>query len=127
MQRLICRITCTCRTAAKAIYKSQAPSSHLEFVMRKPRPLHPSLAALLAWRFAQLLTALPKRGGEAELWAGHARELFEANFAGMAIQEYFGDVEGLKGKGARPKGVFIDSTTRRVVLCEKQLEDSHEQ
>jgi hypothetical protein len=89
--------------------------------MRDPCPVHPTLAALLAWRHAQLLTALPKRGREAEQWAGHARELFEAAFHGKIIEECFGDVEGLKGKGARPKGVFIETTTRRVVLCESPM------
>jgi len=34
-----------------------------------PRPVHPSLAALAAWRYAQLLTALPRRGTEAAAWA----------------------------------------------------------
>jgi len=94
--------------------------------MRDPRSVHPSLAALLAWRHAQLLTALPKRGGEAELWAGHARKVFEAAFPGKALEKYLGDVEGLKGKDVRPKGVLIDSTTRRVILCKQPIRKSSE-
>ncbi len=89
--------------------------------MRDPRPVHPTLAALLAWRYAQLLSALPKRNAEAELWGSHARELFKAAFPGKAIDEYFGDKERLKGKGAKPKGVFIDSTVRRVLLCTRPV------
>jgi hypothetical protein len=80
---------------------------------------------LLGWRYAQLLTALPKRGGEAELWAKNAREVFGISFPGKAIEEYFGDPEGLKGKKAvRSRGAFIDTSTRRVLLCENPLQKS---
>ncbi len=77
------------------------------------------MAALLAWRYAQLLDAMPKRDTETELWQGCARALFREaggsqGFQG-SIEEAFGDLQQLQGKGEAGRGELSDVVTRRVL------------
>jgi hypothetical protein len=52
---------------SEGLYREAA--KHLRLDPARPAaggcPVHPSMAAVLAWQYHQLLTALPKRGGRA--------------------------------------------------------------
>ena len=68
------------------------------------RAVHPSVGALLAWRFAQLLTALPQRGTEAARWERLARALYDERPIGRMLEpeRWVGGWElGLKSHWAR--------------------------
>lgn len=101
------------------------PTADTAFVPRRqPGPVHNSLAALLAWRYAQLLTALPRRDGEARQWQRHA-ELLTADtaFAGQ-LEHSFGDIESLKGRGEKPAGVFVHNALLRAIACERPFAEA---
>jgi hypothetical protein len=86
-----------------------APPSHA---------LHPSLHAALAWRYCQLLNALPNRGGEAAAWEGCARDLWgRCSFiaAGPPLEGVLGDPAALKGQGQHG-GTFVISLLPRRLL-----------
>ncbi len=57
--------------------------------------MHSAAAAALAWRHAQLLSAMPRRDTEAAAWAHTARGLFEAAPSGFkdGVEEAFGDLK----------------------------------
>jgi len=81
-------------------------------------PVHSSVAALLCWRFAQLLTVLPKRATEAGTWEERARSHFK--FAGglnvAPIEAVLGDLGALKeGGGHAGLGVVLNLTLRRAL------------
>ena len=82
-----------------------------------PAKVHPSVAALLAWRYAQLLAALPKRKTETKVWQELAfsiqGSMEEQPPAGL--EEAFGDLHSLQGKGLPRKGAISDVSTRRVL------------
>lgn len=108
------------RNAAQMLYRN--PTADTAFVPRQhPLPVHSSLAALLAWRYAQLLTALPKRGSEANQWQQQAEKCFtEASIAGP-IEQLYGDLSSLQGEGGQPAGVYVDNALRRVISCSRPL------
>ncbi|MEW5311215.1 MAG: hypothetical protein WDW38_002949 [Sanguina aurantia] len=80
--------------------------------------VHPSLAALLCWRYCQLLTALPKREREADTWGRCAVMLWHSTrdaSAGVSletlsetdIEATFGSRGRLKGAGHSGSGVIL--------------------
>jgi hypothetical protein len=79
---------------------------------------HASVGALAAWRHAQLLAALPKRGAEAAGWLRAARALHDdAPLGGVAAapETHLGAPEALAGRGEPGRGVVLDLTARRVL------------
>jgi hypothetical protein len=79
---------------------------------------HASVGALAAWRHAQLLAALPKRGAEAAGWLRAARALHDdAPLGGgaSAAETHLGALEALAGRGEPGRGVVLDLTARRVL------------
>ena len=108
------------RNAAQMLYRN--PTADTAFVPRqRPLPVHPSLAALLAWRYAQLLTALPKRDSEARQWRQQAETCFTESSIAGPIEQLYGDMSSLKGEGSRPSGVYVDNALRRVIPCSRPL------
>jgi hypothetical protein len=98
--------------------------------------LHPSLAAAVSWRHAQLLTALPRREGEAAAWQRYARSLWEAAAsarreqaaaaAGAAspplepaglghLDSCLGDVAAFTGQGSHGSGAVASLFLRRLL------------
>ena len=85
-----------------------------------PLTVHASVAAQLAWRYSQLLTALPQRGTEAEAWEGCAVRLYAkaGGFQGFRdIGEAFGDLRALQGQGSEGAGGVADLSIRRLLPC----------
>lgn len=83
--------------------------------------VHPSVGTLLAWRYCQLLTALPRRTTEAANWEKLARALHEEapiGGLGSAPETTFGTLDALSGKGQAGRGVVLDLMCRRVLPCE---------
>lgn len=78
---------------------------------------HPSVAALLAWRYAQLLAALPKRETETEAWQQLAQVVqgSTAELQRIDLEQAYGDLYSLKGRGAPGMGGICDVSTRRVL------------
>lgn len=80
------------------------------------RLVHPSTGALLAWRYAQLLTALPKRTIEATRWHDLAAAL--ARKAGITepLLDVLGPLDLLKGtaKDVGFPGVLLSVPHRRA-------------
>lgn len=83
--------------------------------------VHPSINSLAAWRYAQLLTALPKRSTEAEAWQKLATDVYEdAPMQSLTGPDaMFGSMDSLKGKGTPGRGVVLDLMTRRALPCGK--------
>lgn len=84
--------------------------------------VHPSVAAALAWRHSQLLTALPKRGKEANELAEAAGRIAAKSFpfsSSSSLEASLGTLDALTGKGSKGKGVVVDAAARRVLpwLC----------
>jgi hypothetical protein len=73
--------------------------------------------SLVAWRFAQLLTVLPKRETEAAAWKQLAGEAYEeAPLKRLTDPEImFGSLDRLSGKGTSGQGVMLDLMTRRCL------------
>ena len=78
-----------------------------------PDGCHASCVARVAWQHAQLLSALPKRGTEAQGWSDVARNVWKGtqamhDHAGQSgepavLEDVFGDLSALTGKGRRGK------------------------
>ncbi|GAX79410.1 hypothetical protein CEUSTIGMA_g6851.t1 [Chlamydomonas eustigma] len=85
-----------------------------------PLTAHPSVLAMVAWHFHQLLTVLPNRGGEAARWEECAKELWSKSGAALAshynIQEVLGDSERLKGSGKDGHGFILSLHIRRAFI-----------
>ncbi|KAJ9514091.1 hypothetical protein QJQ45_002207 [Haematococcus lacustris] len=91
------------------------------------RLLHPSLTALLAWRYCQLLAALPNRGSEGAAWkllaesawlaagpvAGQQPQLNAG--ASASIAKVLGAEGQLKGQGGAGSGVLAGLLARRAL------------
>ena len=75
----------------------------LSSTWQAPHGCHASCAARVAWLHAQLLTALPKRGTEAEQWAGVASHIWQTSLhpssGGIELPSAFGDLQALTGEG----------------------------
>jgi tetratricopeptide (TPR) repeat protein len=80
-------------------------------------PFHPSVGALAAWRYAQLLTALPGRGTEASAWQSLASDLYDDAPIRRVVDpvRVFGSLELLTGKGSPGCGVVLDLMCRRAL------------
>ena len=82
-----------------------------------PLCVHSSLAATAAWRYAQLLTALPKRETEASLWKDFAERQQSSDKVMAPLPEVLGPLELLKGQGGESTGVVLDLVLRRALPC----------
>jgi hypothetical protein len=96
-----------------------------------PRVVHPSLGALAAWRYAQLLTALPKRETEAKAWAAAAGRLWgqqqrrrdeEGGGGGSGdkhdLAPLLGALDCRTGKSASREGGIVSLLCRRLFVVE---------
>ena len=79
--------------------------------------VHSSVNSFVAWRFAQLLTVLPKRETEAAAWKDLSWEAYEeAPLKRLTDPEVmFGSLDRLSGKGTSGQGVMLDLMTRRCL------------
>ncbi len=79
--------------------------------------IHSSLASALAWRYCQLLTALPRRSSEATAWGDLARGLWSESgcLARKDIAAVLGDDVALKGQGSQGQGGVVSLFVRRVL------------
>lgn len=105
----------SCRQAARILQLDPAKS----YVAASPK-VHPSVAAALAWRYAQLLAVLPKRSTETEAWQGLARDIQSSASEQQSgdtrgLEETYGELLSLQGKGATGKGDICDVPTRRML------------
>lgn len=103
------------------VYKNPNPPLPLAFIQNPSRRQHDSLAFLLAWRYAQLLSVLPKRETEAQHWKVHAEHLFSSTALGDEIDPIFGGLASLKGEGPDANGILVDSSIRRCIPCAAPL------
>jgi hypothetical protein len=93
---------------------------------------HPSLKAAVAWRYCQLLTALPNRGAEAATWGDAAHKLWKHAGGGFGVldgsqgsggsgfsslQDVLGDDVALTGKGqhGHGRGAVVSLLLRRLL------------
>lgn len=113
-------------TLAEGLYRELSKmlslSTDSEYSENKGTPLvHPTVISVMAWRFSQLLTALPQRTTEAEKWEQLASEAYEEapmeRLTGPEVM--FGSLSKLKGKGEYGRGVVLDLMTRRALPCAK--------
>lgn len=96
-----------------------------------PQPLgsHPSLGALLAWRFAQLLTPLSKRESEIAAWKQTAEGLThcgkggwldgvdsQLHWHGLQLENIFGGLKQLQGGDQPGRGFVVDILSRRAYV-----------
>uniref|UniRef100_A0A383VNM6 Uncharacterized protein n=1 Tax=Tetradesmus obliquus TaxID=3088 RepID=A0A383VNM6_TETOB len=120
------------REAAKVLGAAE-PSRLVDKAASSSRQLaHPSLAAAVAWRYCQLLTALPNRGAEATTWGDAARTLWQHAGGGFVVQgasqgsgsssfsslqEVLGDDVALTGKGqhGHGRGAVVSLLLRRLL------------
>ena len=87
--------------------------------------VHPSVASALAWRHAQLLTALPQRGKEAAELAEAAARIEDSGRTSSSsssldscrssLEDSLGTLDALTGKGRKGRGVVVDAAARRVL------------
>ena len=83
--------------------------------------VHPSVASALAWRHAQLLTALPQRGREAAELAEAAARIEEtarattSDSSRSSLEDSLGTLDALTGRGRKGRGVVVDAAARRVL------------
>jgi tetratricopeptide (TPR) repeat protein len=79
--------------------------------------VHPSVNSLVAWRFSQLLTVLPKRETEATAWKNLSHDIYDkAPLKRLTDPEMmFGSLERLSGQGISGRGVVLDLMTRRCL------------
>ena len=80
------------RAAAKLAGLEAAAAPELPTLSRG---VHPAAAAALAWRHAQLLSALPRRDTEAGMWAHSGRVLLDSTPCGFGddIEAEFGGLQ----------------------------------
>lgn len=77
-------------------------------------PVHSSLAAAAAWRYAQLLAALPRRSTEASSWEHFAAAQLPK---GQTAESVLGPLEILKGGADGSSGVVVDLLLMRALPC----------
>ncbi|KAI3426166.1 hypothetical protein D9Q98_008543 [Chlorella vulgaris] len=111
-------------TLAEGLYREAAkmlqlkPGSEDEVELQA---VHTSVGALLAWRYCQLLTAMPRRTTEAASWEKLGRALHEdAPIGGLgdSPEAVLGTLNALTGKGQAGRGVVLDMMCRRVLPCQ---------
>jgi hypothetical protein len=83
--------------------------------------VHPTVNSLVAWRYAQLLTVLPKRETEAKAWKDLSFDIYDdAPLKRLTEPDImFGSLDRLSGKGIHGQGTVLDLMTRRVLPCTK--------
>ena len=79
-----------------------------------PLPVHSSLAVNAAWRYSQLLTALPRRDTEASLWKQFAAAHSPSN---PNLESLLGPLNILKGEKDSSTGTVIDLLLLRALPC----------
>ena len=77
-------------------------------------PVHSSLAATAAWRYAQLLAALPRRSTEASSWQQFAAAQLPK---GQTAKSILGSLEVLKGGADSSRDVVVDMLLLRALPC----------
>ncbi|KAL0053846.1 hypothetical protein WJX82_011690 [Trebouxia sp. C0006] len=75
-------------------------------------PVHSSLAAAGAWRYSQLLTALPRRDTEASAW-----KQFAAAHSPIELESVLGPLDILKGGKDIGSGIVVDLLMLRALPC----------
>ncbi|DBA79143.1 TPA: hypothetical protein ACH3X1_008980 [Trebouxia sp. C0004] len=75
-------------------------------------PVHSSLAAAGAWRYSQLLTALPRRDKEASAWKQVA-----AAHSSIELESTLGPLDILKGGKDNSPGIVVDLLMLRALPC----------
>ena len=98
-------------------------------VLPSPLGSHDSLGAVLAWRYCQLLTALPKRESEAAAWQQMAEDLTHAetggwldgvdpelHWHGLTREQVFGGLQQMQGGSQPGRGFVIDLVSRRAYV-----------
>lgn len=92
-----------------------------------PRHVHPSLAALAAWRHAQLLTALPRRETEARAWAAAGARLWRRAGGGGGdnggggdggLADVLGALDCRTGRSLSREGGTVSMLCRRMFVVE---------
>jgi tetratricopeptide (TPR) repeat protein len=107
-------------TLAEGLYRKSINLLHLDIGSSEPAAAlkaHTSVGALAAWRYAQLLTALPKRSTEAAAWHKLAADLYDDAPLRRVLEpaSVFGTLDNLQGKGTRGTGAVLDLMSRRAL------------
>jgi hypothetical protein len=103
------RLNMLCRSAVKLAHLDAANCE-------QPGVVHASVSALVAWRYAQLLDAMPMRETETEMWQSCARTLYsKAGSLQGSIEQSLGGLQWLQGKGEAGHQGFTDVITRRLL------------
>lgn len=95
-----------CRQAVKLLRLDPSPSPS------QTLPVHSSLAAAGAWRYSQLLTALPRRDTEASAW-----KQFAAARSPIELESVLGPLDILKGGKDSSSGIVVDLLMLRALPC----------
>ena len=116
-----------CRNAAKLLQMD--PLKHTQ-VLSTPQGSHPSIGALLAWRYCQLLSALPKRESEAAAWHQTSQGLCKRgrggwldaqdsrlHWHGLSIDQLFGSMQQMKGGMQHGHAFVVDLVARRAYVA----------
>ena len=102
---------------------SKSPDAQLAV---RALPVHGSLAATAAWRYAQLLSALPKRDTEASAWQHCATFHWEALSdwpSSTKLKDELGPLDILKGGHDESTGMIVDiRCLRGLMQSEEGLE-----
>eukprot|EP00198_Chlamydomonas_reinhardtii_P002417 XP_001691753.1 predicted protein [Chlamydomonas reinhardtii] len=120
-------------TFAEGLFREAAKLLRLDPGRQQPPPdgpaaraaaagagVHASAAAVLAWRYAQLLWVLPNRAGEAAKWEAFARQYWAGSgrLGAADIAGVLGGEGHLKGEGEGGSGVLLSTRFRRAWQCE---------
>lgn len=105
-----------CRQAVKLLKLDPESSSTSSDTL----PIHGSLASAAAWRYAQLLSALPKRDTEASAWQEFATrhwQLVHHQSQSSELDKVLGPLDVLKGGKDESPGVIVDLILLRGLPC----------
>lgn len=113
MQAFICM---PCRQAVKLMkLDPECGSSSRDALL-----IHGSLASCAAWRYAQLLHALPKRNTEASAWQEFAARHWQATDGpsrNTELEKVLGPLDILKGGTDDSPGMIVDLMLLRGLPC----------
>lgn len=105
-----------CRQAVKLLRLDPESSSTSSDAF----PVHGSLASAAAWRYAQLLSALPKRDTEASAWQEFAVrhwQLVHHRSQSSEVDKVLGPLNVLKGGKDESPGIIVDLMLLRGLPC----------
>ena len=105
-----------CRQAVKLLRLDPESSSTSSDAL----PVHGSLASAAAWRYAQLLSALPKRDTDASAWQEFAVrqwQLVHSQRQSSELDKVLGPLDVLKGGKDESSGVIVDLRLLRGLPC----------